>query len=67
LSKTLITSCEVPVFAGVPPSTAVSVRVMTGCLSLSSALCSTNSADTLPSHLILKSALQWNLAPRPEN
>uniref|UniRef100_A0A3P9MBN4 Uncharacterized protein n=1 Tax=Oryzias latipes TaxID=8090 RepID=A0A3P9MBN4_ORYLA len=59
ISKTLITSCEVPVFAGVPPSTAVSVRVMTGCLSLSSALCSTNSADTLPPALCTAKEKCW--------
>uniref|UniRef100_A0A3B4Z7S2 Uncharacterized protein n=1 Tax=Stegastes partitus TaxID=144197 RepID=A0A3B4Z7S2_9TELE len=47
LSKTLITSCEVPDFGGVPPSTAVSVMVITGCFSRSKAFCSTNSADTL--------------------
>uniref|UniRef100_A0A3Q2VIY9 Uncharacterized protein n=1 Tax=Haplochromis burtoni TaxID=8153 RepID=A0A3Q2VIY9_HAPBU len=46
MSNTLITSCEVPDFGGVPPSTAVSVIVMTACFSRSKAFCSTNSADT---------------------
>uniref|UniRef100_A0A3P8TAD7 Uncharacterized protein n=1 Tax=Amphiprion percula TaxID=161767 RepID=A0A3P8TAD7_AMPPE len=46
ISKTLITSCEVPDFGGVPPSTAVSVMVIIGCFSRSRAFCSTNSADT---------------------
>uniref|UniRef100_A0A3Q1FF73 Uncharacterized protein n=1 Tax=Acanthochromis polyacanthus TaxID=80966 RepID=A0A3Q1FF73_9TELE len=40
LSKTLITSCEVPDFGGLPPSTAVSVMVIKGCFSRPSpALC----------------------------
>uniref|UniRef100_A0A3Q4AGU9 Uncharacterized protein n=1 Tax=Mola mola TaxID=94237 RepID=A0A3Q4AGU9_MOLML len=47
MSKTLITSCEVPDFGGFPPSTAVSITVITGCFSRSKAFCSTNSADTL--------------------
>uniref|UniRef100_A0A3Q3LC05 Uncharacterized protein n=1 Tax=Mastacembelus armatus TaxID=205130 RepID=A0A3Q3LC05_9TELE len=47
MSKTLTTSCDVPVFGGLPPSTAVRVMVITGCFSRSKAFCSTSSADTL--------------------
>uniref|UniRef100_A0A3B4UZA7 Uncharacterized protein n=1 Tax=Seriola dumerili TaxID=41447 RepID=A0A3B4UZA7_SERDU len=47
ISKTLIMIFEVPDLGGLPPSTAVSVMVITGCFSRSKAFCSTNSADTL--------------------
>uniref|UniRef100_A0A3Q1I447 Uncharacterized protein n=1 Tax=Anabas testudineus TaxID=64144 RepID=A0A3Q1I447_ANATE len=47
MSKTLIKISAVPDFGGVPPSTAVSVMLITGCFSRSKAFCSTNSADTL--------------------
>uniref|UniRef100_A0A3B3D260 Uncharacterized protein n=1 Tax=Oryzias melastigma TaxID=30732 RepID=A0A3B3D260_ORYME len=50
ISKTLITTCEVPVFAGVPPSTAVSVRVITGC-------------HILPLDLSKQSIVYWKWVP----
>uniref|UniRef100_A0A3Q4GRC6 Uncharacterized protein n=1 Tax=Neolamprologus brichardi TaxID=32507 RepID=A0A3Q4GRC6_NEOBR len=47
MSKTLIINCEVPDFGGVPPSTAVSVSLITDCFSRSKGFWRTSSADTL--------------------
>uniref|UniRef100_A0A669EQS6 Uncharacterized protein n=1 Tax=Oreochromis niloticus TaxID=8128 RepID=A0A669EQS6_ORENI len=42
ISKTCIITSDVPDLDGVPPSTAVTVRFITGCFSLSSVFCKTN-------------------------
>uniref|UniRef100_A0A3P8V9E0 Uncharacterized protein n=1 Tax=Cynoglossus semilaevis TaxID=244447 RepID=A0A3P8V9E0_CYNSE len=65
-SDTRMETTLVPDFGGLPPSTAVSVIVTTGCFSRSTAFCSTNSADTpigiLPSFpLSLTSKRKWSL------
>uniref|UniRef100_A0A667WVW0 Secreted protein n=1 Tax=Myripristis murdjan TaxID=586833 RepID=A0A667WVW0_9TELE len=46
-SCTLIMICIVPDLGGFPPSTAVSVSLITDCFSRSKAFCKTNSADIL--------------------
>uniref|UniRef100_A0A3B3W0H8 Uncharacterized protein n=2 Tax=Poecilia TaxID=8080 RepID=A0A3B3W0H8_9TELE len=46
MSKTCIINCDVPDFTGVPPSTAVSVRLITDCFSRSKGFCRMSSADT---------------------
>uniref|UniRef100_A0A3Q3VNF8 Uncharacterized protein n=1 Tax=Mola mola TaxID=94237 RepID=A0A3Q3VNF8_MOLML len=43
MSKTLIMTCDVPDLGGLPPSTAVTVRCITGCFSRSSVFCNNNS------------------------
>uniref|UniRef100_A0A8C9XEM3 Uncharacterized protein n=1 Tax=Sander lucioperca TaxID=283035 RepID=A0A8C9XEM3_SANLU len=48
-SCTLTVICNVPVLGGFPPSTAVSVSLITGCFSRSKAFCSTISADIVAS------------------
>uniref|UniRef100_A0A3B3RJ41 Secreted protein n=1 Tax=Paramormyrops kingsleyae TaxID=1676925 RepID=A0A3B3RJ41_9TELE len=57
-TRTLIVA--VPVFAGFPPSNAVSTSWIMACFSLSKAFCSTNSADTLCSPSLCISRVKWS-------
>uniref|UniRef100_A0A8C7FJ07 Uncharacterized protein n=1 Tax=Oncorhynchus kisutch TaxID=8019 RepID=A0A8C7FJ07_ONCKI len=50
-SITLIIISKVPDRGGFPPSTAISINLITACFSRSKAFCSTNSAVTLCSSL----------------
>uniref|UniRef100_A0AAQ5YH16 Uncharacterized protein n=1 Tax=Amphiprion ocellaris TaxID=80972 RepID=A0AAQ5YH16_AMPOC len=61
ISKTLITSCEVPDFGGVPPSTAVSVMVIIGCFSRCFCSFKIGILPSLPLSLISKRKWSFSL------
>uniref|UniRef100_A0A8C9B1X5 Uncharacterized protein n=1 Tax=Phocoena sinus TaxID=42100 RepID=A0A8C9B1X5_PHOSS len=61
MSRTMMSTWEVPVFGGDPPSSAVRVNLSSGCSSRSSSLASTSSGYFLPSLRFRVKRWKWKL------